>query len=46
MEGFLALFMYALGVYILYWTIRCAVRHALKDADERRERDATGRPRP
>lgn len=46
MEGFLVLFMYALGVYILYWTIRYAVRHAIRDADERREKAAKRRPRP
>lgn len=25
----------AIGFYILYWTIRLAVRHALEEADER-----------
>ncbi|HEU5129371.1 MAG TPA: hypothetical protein VFU12_15415 [Glycomyces sp.] len=45
MDGFFALFLYAIGIYILYWTIRYAVRHALKDADERRE-EAAREPRP
>jgi hypothetical protein len=46
MEGFFALFLYAAAVYILYWTVRYAVRHALEDADERREEAAKRRPPP
>lgn len=46
MGSFFALFVYAVGVYILYWTIRYAVRHALKDADERRADAAKRSPRP
>jgi hypothetical protein len=37
--GFLPILLaYAVGVMILYWTIRLAVRHAIRDADERRSR--------
>jgi hypothetical protein len=32
------LLLYAVGVAILYWVIRLAVRHALMDADDRRAR--------
>jgi hypothetical protein len=34
----LVLLGYAVGVIILYWVIRLAVRHAIQDADERRSR--------
>jgi hypothetical protein len=44
MEILLMLFFAALGCYVLYWTVRYAVRHALADADERRSRSgADGR---
>jgi hypothetical protein len=33
---FLPLLFMIIGFYLLYWTIRYAVRHALADADERR----------
>ncbi len=34
--GTLVMFVfYAIGIYILYWTIRLAVRHALQDHRER-----------
>jgi cytochrome c biogenesis protein CcdA len=37
--GFLPILLaYAVGVMILYWIIRLAVRHAIRDADERRSR--------
>jgi hypothetical protein len=36
MELLVAAVFFAIGVYVLYWTIRYAVRHALADADERR----------
>jgi hypothetical protein len=29
---------YAVAVGILYWVIRLAVRHAIRDADDRRSR--------
>jgi cytochrome c biogenesis protein CcdA len=32
------LLVYAVGLAILYWVIRLAVRHAIKDADDRRAR--------
>ncbi|MEU6859183.1 hypothetical protein AB0B28_09980 [Glycomyces sp. NPDC046736] len=35
---FLPFFFAALGFYILYWVVRYAVRHALQDADDRRNR--------
>jgi len=47
MEGPLfTLFLCAIMVYILYWTVRYAVRHALEDADERREETARRPPPP
>ncbi|GAB3660966.1 hypothetical protein [Glycomyces tarimensis] len=46
MEALVPLVFYAIGVYILYWTIRYAVRHGIADADERREQGARKRPRP
>ncbi|MCD0446873.1 hypothetical protein LO763_24955 [Glycomyces sp. A-F 0318] len=36
MDTLLLLFLAAVGFYVLYWTVRYAVRHALADADERR----------
>lgn len=32
----LPFFFAILGFYILYWVVRYAVRHALRDADDRR----------
>lgn len=32
----------AVCLYVLYWTVRCAVRHALADADERRSKEREG----
>jgi cytochrome c biogenesis protein CcdA len=34
----LVLLAYAVGVMILYWVIRLAVRHAIRDAGEGRSR--------
>jgi cytochrome c biogenesis protein CcdA len=34
----LVLLTYAVGVIILYWVVRLAVRQAIQDADERRSR--------
>ncbi|WP_158632208.1 hypothetical protein [Micromonospora sp. Llam0] len=31
-----ALVIYAVGFVVLYWVIRLAVRHAIRDADQRR----------
>ncbi|MGR6321682.1 hypothetical protein Q2K19_17285 [Micromonospora soli] len=31
-----AVLLYALGLFVLYWVIRLAVRHAIEDADGRR----------
>lgn len=44
MEFLVPLVFFAIGVYVLYWTVRYAVRHALEDADERRRerREAVG----
>ncbi len=36
-QPFVALLFLAIGAYVLYWTVRYAVRHALADADERRK---------
>jgi len=33
---FITLVLWALGLYILYWVIRLAVRHALEDVGVRR----------
>ncbi|MFE9651661.1 hypothetical protein [Micromonospora sp. NPDC006431] len=30
---------YALSLFVLYWVIRLAVRHAIEDADKRRSRE-------
>jgi hypothetical protein len=35
-QPFVPLVFLAIGTYVLYWTVRYAVRHALADADERR----------
>ena len=44
MENLSLLFFAVLGFYVLYWTVRYAVRHALADADERRSKSrADGR---
>lgn len=45
MEFFTVACPFVFVVFTLYWTIRYAVRHALKDADERRE-EAAREPRP
>jgi hypothetical protein len=34
------LILWALGLAVLYWVIRLAVRHAIQDADERRSQPA------
>lgn len=44
MEGLVALIFYAIGVYVLYWTVRLAVRHALADAAERGNRGRSDQP--
>lgn len=31
-----ALVIYAVGFVVLYWVVRLAVRHAIRDADRRR----------
>ncbi|MEV6811016.1 hypothetical protein [Micromonospora sp. NPDC051296] len=31
-----ALLVYPLSLFVLYWVIRLAVRHAIEDADKRR----------
>lgn len=36
MELLVPVAFFIIGAYVLYWTIRYAVRHALEDADERR----------
>jgi hypothetical protein len=36
MELFSQLVFFGVGVFALYWTVRYGVRHALEDADERR----------
>jgi len=33
-----AVLFYALSLFVLYWVIRLAVRHAIQDADKRRSR--------
>jgi len=38
MEAFVPFIFAAIGFYVLYWTVRYAVRHALADADERRSK--------
>ncbi|MFG2169137.1 hypothetical protein [Micromonospora chersina] len=34
-----AVLLYVLGLLVLYWVIRLAVRHAIHDADQRRSRE-------
>ncbi|MBX6751828.1 MAG: hypothetical protein IRY85_19585 [Micromonosporaceae bacterium] len=34
--SFLPIIFYVIGLLILYWVIRLAVRHAIQDADNRR----------
>lgn len=41
MENLLLFSFAAIGFYVLYWTIRYAVRHALADADERRSKSGS-----
>jgi hypothetical protein len=37
MELLVIIMFSAIGIYVQYWIIRLAVRHALEDADERRD---------
>ncbi|MEU8262672.1 hypothetical protein AB0C02_18835 [Micromonospora sp. NPDC048999] len=33
-----AVLLYVLSLFVLYWVIRLAVRHAIRDGDKRRSR--------
>ncbi|MEU8259880.1 hypothetical protein AB0C02_04570 [Micromonospora sp. NPDC048999] len=33
---YLPVLLYSLGMFVLYWVIRLAVGHAIRDADKRR----------
>lgn len=36
----IGLLLWAIGLYVLYWVIRFAVRHGIEDADNRRRQRA------
>jgi hypothetical protein len=38
------LFLWVLGLAVLYWVVRLAVRHAIEDADHRRNQPPTYTP--
>jgi hypothetical protein len=42
-QNYVVLLFWAITALITYWIIRLAVRHALRDADARRAREASGR---
>lgn len=41
--GFIFWIFWAIGLYVLYWVIRLAVRHGIEDAEFRRQQRADRR---